>query len=86
MGKGGGNAKEMEDEDDNFVGVNDDDAEEDDDFFSIRKPTSWGECISMVFKQDEERLLMNQNPDGLLYLTFLKQSGFVFLFSKSLFT
>ena len=72
-----------DDDDDNYVGVNDDDAEEeDDDFFTIKKPTSWTECISMVFKQDEERLLLNQNPDGLLYLTFLKQSGFVFLFSK----
>ena len=36
----------------------------------------------MVMKQNEERLLLNQNPDGLLYLTFLRQSGFFFFLCK----
>jgi hypothetical protein len=53
-----------------------------DDFFNVKKPTSWCECISMVLYQSEDRLLLLQNPDGLLYLTFLKQSGFLFLICK----
>lgn len=66
--------------DDDFNAVNDSrsDENEDDDFFTISKPSSWWECITMIFTQSEERLLMLQNPDGLLYLTFLKQSGILF--------
>ena len=36
----------------------------------------------MILKQNEERLLTLENPDGLLYLTYLKQSALVFLISK----
>ena len=70
-------ARETE-EDDNYVCAPDDEgrSEEDDgdedDYFYISKPKSWCECITMLFSQNEDRLLMIQNPDGLLYLTFLK--------------
>lgn len=72
-----GTARETE-EDDNYVCAPDDEgrSEEDDgdedDYFYISKPKSWCECITMLFSQNEDRLLMIQNPDGLLYLTFLK--------------
>lgn len=75
------------DDDDNFIGANDDEGDEEeeddaDDFFNVTKPTSWYECLHMVISKDEERLLMLQNPDGLLYLTFLKKAGFLFLYRK----
>lgn len=33
----------------------------------------------MIAQQSEERLLSIQNPDGLLYLTYLKQSALLFI-------
>ena len=53
----------------------------DDDGF-IKKPASWSECLSMLCSQKEERHLKIQNPDGLLYLTFLYQSGMLFFVCK----
>ena len=57
-------------------GDDDNDIEDMEGFFSLRKPNSWCEALSMTFTLSEEKLLMIQNPDGLLYLTFLKKSGF----------
>ena len=70
------------DTDDNFMlpqaqgdDEEDDDQIEDDDFDLdgfMKKPNSWSECLGMLCSQKEDRLLKIQNPDGLLYLTFLK--------------
>ena len=79
------------DTDDNFQipVINDDDDDDDqneeedfDDDGFIKKPASWSECLSMLCSQKEERHLKIQNPDGLLYLTFLHQSGMLFLVCK----
>ena len=73
--------------DNNYVdasGVNgaDDEDVDEEGFFNMRKPTSWCDCLCMMLQQNEERLLMIQNPDGLLYLTYLKQSGLFFFIRK----
>ena len=72
--------------DDNYKAAGiDDDEDEEDGFLNMQRPTSWGELFSMIFKQNEERLLTLQNPDGLLYLTYLKQSALFFFISKFVF-
>lgn len=84
---GASRGNESREDDDNFRAANggqeaDDDDADEEGFFNMQRPTSWGELFSMILKQNEERLLTLQNPDGLLYLTYLKQSALVFLISK----
>lgn len=70
----------MLNDDDNYQEAMEGDEDEDD--VDFKKPTSWSECLSMLWSLNEERLLMIQNPDGLLYLTFLKSAGLIFSIRK----
>jgi len=56
--------------------------DEDDSYFNLKRPESWSECRSIIWNKSEERILKMQNPDGLLYLSYLKYCGQLF----SLFT
>ena len=80
-----GKGNESQD-DDNYRMVNDveNDSNDggEDGFFNMQRPTSWWDCITMIAQQSEERLLSIQNPDGLLYLTYLKQSALLFIVCK----
>ena len=75
-----------------LVGVKDDSSmgekagnenDEDDSYFNLKRPESWSECRSILWNKSEERILKMQNPDGLLYLSYLKYCGQLFSLCKS---
>jgi hypothetical protein len=48
----------------------------------LKRPHGWGECISAVLKADIKRFFQLSNPDGYLYLLFLKTASVIFLICK----
>ena len=55
---------------------------DDDSYFNLKKPESWSDCRSIIWNKSEEKVLKMQNPDGLLYLSYLKYCGQLFSLCK----
>lgn len=56
--------------------------EEENSYFNLKKPQSWSDCIHILWTKPEDKVLLVQNPDGLLYLSYLKYCGQLFSLCK----
>jgi hypothetical protein len=50
----------------------------------LKRPKGWLECIQMLFTSNVKSFFQLSNPDGYLYLYFLKTSALMFALSKPL--
>ena len=65
-------------------GDNQEENNEEESYFNLKRPQTWCECFSILWKKPEEKVLLVQNPDGLLYLSYLKYCGQLFSLCKSI--
>ena len=45
------------------------------DVFTPERPTSWSNCIQLLWSLNERKTLLMTNPDGYFYLLYLKKSA-----------
>ena len=75
----------MQGKEDSSMGDDRGDKNDDDSYFNLKRPESWSECLSIIWRKSEDKVLKMQNPDGLLYLSYLKYSGQLFSLRKCTF-